>query len=169
MKANASPLNILDFAITKMDFNILPPKSGEVDINSLFGSYEIDIDFGIHIEDHIQVYINAKINTQEKLPGYSLFAEAGCFFKFNEGIKLSAEQKADLQGYSTIYIALNTLRGLISSFTANAPFGRYILPSIDLNDLIAKKRASLEVNKKASKINNDKKTKTTIKKSNVRK
>ncbi len=164
MKANASPLSILDFAITKMDFNILPPPKGnEADID--MGNYEIDIDFGIQIKDFIQVYISAKINTEEQLPGYRLFAEAGCFFKFNDGVKLSDQQKAEIEGYSTVYIALNSLRGLISSFTANAPFGRYILPSIDLNDLIAKKRDSLIADKKSNKTVASKNKKVTVKES----
>lgn len=50
-----------------------------------------------------------------------------------------------VEGYSSVYMALNSLRTLVSGFTANAPFGRYILPSIDLNDLIRKKRESAHV------------------------
>jgi preprotein translocase subunit SecB len=41
--------------------------------------------------------------------------------------------------FSAVSIALNSLRGFISSLTANAPFGRYILPSIDVNDLFRQK------------------------------
>jgi hypothetical protein len=144
MKASLSPLSILDFGMTVLDFKTIPPEKSGDDTPAYFHDYEIDIDFGIQVGKHIHVYIIAKVNYGEQtLPGYSFCAQAGCFFEFNEKTQLTASQKADLEGFSTIYIALNSLRGLISSFTANAPFGRYILPSIDLNDLIAKKRMSI--------------------------
>jgi preprotein translocase subunit SecB len=140
MKASPSPLSILDFAITKMEFSVIPPKKQELDLNVVFGQYEVDIDFAIKKGDFIRVMITATINSgPNKLPGYSICAEAGCFFKFEGKDKLTPEQKSEIEGYSTIYIGLNALRGLVSGFTANAPFGRYILPSIDLNQLIRTK------------------------------
>jgi hypothetical protein len=168
MKASLSPLSILDFGLTSMDFKTIAPVKSELDVNAYFHDYEIDIDFGIHIEKYINVYIVARVNYGEKkLPGYSFCAEAGCFFQFTETAGLSKAQKADLEGFSTIYIALNSLRGLISSFTANAPFGRYILPSIDLNDLIAKKRMNISDNNKIK--TNETKIKKPVKKSNTKK
>jgi len=144
MKANLSPLSIVDFGITSMDLKTIHPEDPENDPTDYFYDYEIDIDFGIQVGKFINVYIIAKVNYgEETLPGYSFCAQAGCFFQFNGKTELTASQKAELEGFSTIYIALNSLRGLISSFTANAPYGRYILPSIDLNDLIAKKRMSI--------------------------
>jgi hypothetical protein len=168
MKANLSPLSIVDFGITTMDFKMIPPENPEDDPTGWFHDYEIDIDFGINLGKYINVYITARVNYGEQtLPGYSFCAQAGCFFQFNERTELTIAQKAELEGFSTIYIALNSLRGLVSSFTANAPFGRYILPSIDLNDLIAKKRMSISKTNKI-KINEKtivKKTKKTTRKS----
>ena len=91
--------------------------------------------------------MRAKVNWDEsKLPGYSINAEATCIFDFNKEFEITAEAKNSIEGFSTIYIALNTLRGFISQITANAPWGRYILPSIDLNDLIEKKKIEIENN-----------------------
>jgi preprotein translocase subunit SecB len=164
MKATVSPLSIIDFAVTSMDFKMKPPAKAETDIQEMFGGYEIDIDFSIVKSDIIMVSISAKINTEKGLPGYSIAAEAGCFFRFDESSNLSETDRASLESFSTVYIALNSLRGLISSFTANAPFGRYILPSVDLNALIKQKVAQQNDNKK-DKTNDKQIKKEAVKKS----
>jgi hypothetical protein len=164
MKPKVSPLQIIDFAITSFEFSMVYP-SAEEDVTVHFKNYDLDIDFGLSTDDFVRAFIKAEINRGEnRKHGYSIFAEAVCIFSF-EDAGLPADVKNSLEGFSTIYIALNSLRGLISNFTANAPFGRYILPSIDLNDLIEKKKASLlkegAVKRKISNIKTGKtKTKT---------
>ena len=154
MKPSASPLSILDFAITGLDFKFHTPADGsQIDVKKLFSNYDIDIDFGIHNDEIIHVYMRAKINCseKEKQPGYHIDAEATCIFEFNKEIEISKDAQNSMEGFSTIYIALNTLRGFISQITANAPWGRYVLPSIDLNDLIEKKKKELSENKNKEK------------------
>lgn len=139
MKPQSSPLQILDFALTALEFKMIPPDSKQVDMIQYFRDYELDIDFTLSNDHFLNVYIKAEVNKDGKFPGYSMIVEAACIFKFDAG-DLEESIQLQLEGFSTIYIALNSLRGLISNFTANAPFGRYILPSIDLNDLIEKKK-----------------------------
>src|SRR6476469_7560474 len=135
MKPKESPLQLIDFAITAFEFSIDFPEE-EKGLSDIMKSYEIDIDFGLNSDHGLRALITAEINRGEnRLPGYSLLAEVMCIFNFDHATKLTEAEKINLEGFSTIYIALNSLRGLISNFTANAPFGRYILPSIDLNDL----------------------------------
>jgi hypothetical protein len=142
MKPIHSPLKIFDFAVTRMDFQFHPTTTKSP---PAFEEYEIDIDFKIFRDRVLQVVIDVDINTTSKpLPGYSISAEVTCLFEFDKASKISADEKRSIEGFSTIYMALNSLRGLISSFTANAPFGRYVLPSLDLNDLIQKKRESVQ-------------------------
>jgi preprotein translocase subunit SecB len=144
MKAEASPLHIIDFAVTQLDFNLVVSPNLDEDLRRYFKQYAVDVDFGLSKDEFLRVFIKAEVNYSEnKLPGYSLAAEAACIFEFDKGSNLPAAIKNNLEGFSTVYIALNSLRGLISNFTANAPFGRYILPSIDLNDLIEKKKQQL--------------------------
>lgn len=150
MKPKPSPLQILDFAITSLEFKLILPENERVDLGKCFRSYEIDIDFGLSKDDFLKVYIKAEINKNRKLPGYSMSAEATCIFQFNAA-DIEEDIQQQLEGFSTIYIALNSLRGLISNFTANAAFGRYILPSIDLNDLIEKKKKAINANTRKAK------------------
>jgi len=142
MKPIASPLNIIDFAIMDFEYKFIPPQSTiEYDFKRDFNEYELDIDFSIHTDEVIHVFVKAEINRGKKiLPGYSIFAEIACVFEFNKEIIIPTEAKASIEGFSTIYIALNSLRGFINQVTATGPIGRYILPSVDLNDLIKRKQ-----------------------------
>jgi hypothetical protein len=150
MKPIPSPLNIVEFALINLEFNFIQPEPQlDIDQEKLFLEYDLDIDFSIHRNDLIRVLIKAEINRASKrLPGYSILAEVACFFEFNKEVEISVEVKNNIEGFSTIYMALNTLRGVISQVTANAILGRYILPSIDLNDLIEKKKSEFLNGKK---------------------
>lgn len=141
MKTIASPLNIIDFSVLNFEQKFIVDDSGAYVDNKSFYGYPLDIDFNIRAEETIQVFIKASINKEKiKKPGYSIVAEVVCFFEFNKNVAITEEVKKSIEGFSTIYIAINCLRGFISQFTANGPIGRYILPSIDLNDLISKKQ-----------------------------
>ena len=146
MKAQLSPMALLDFAILNCDFKFTP-QATEENFQKLVASYELDIDFALpEQEDHItRVFIKASINQGKVvLPGYSIFAEGVAFFKLASDANLTNEDRNNLLHYSAVSIALNGLRGFISSLTANAPLGRYILPSIDVNALFKEKIAGTE-------------------------
>lgn len=170
MKPKPSPLEIIDIAITQFNYSFIPSKK-DGDITSYFKKYEIDIDFTIHGNDYLMVQLKANVNKiKEPLPGYSLMAEVTCVFNFDKKQVNVKEIRENIEGYSTLYITLNSLRGLISSFTSNAPWGRYILPSIDLNDLIEKKRKMLnEMQEKNTSNTKDKKPEISIKSTKLKK
>jgi len=140
MKPKLSPLKLLDFAIINCNFKFLAPED-KIDIRSTFESYVIDIDFAIISESNgTRVFIKTSINQIENmLPGYSIFAEGVAVFDIAKTDSLSEENKKSLLQFSSVSIALSSLRGFITALTANAPFGKYTLPSIDVNDLFNQK------------------------------
>jgi len=140
MKPQLSPLILIDFAIINSSFKFIAP-SDNSDIRQLVSEYQLDIDFAIIPEnENTRVFIKASVNQVEnEIPGYSIFAEGVAVFNLSEKATLSEEDKHGLLQYSAVSIALNSLRGFISSLTSNAPFGRYTLPSIDVNDLFQQK------------------------------
>ena len=140
MKAKLSPLILIDFAILNSNFTFIPPMADE-NVPEIVSLYDIDVNFALFPEpDLIRVLVKAAINSnQEKKSGYSMFAEGVAIFQFSKDAVLTDEEKKNLQQYSTVSLALNSLRGFISSLTASAPFGRYILPSIDVSDLFKQK------------------------------
>ncbi|MDD4971581.1 MAG: hypothetical protein PHT07_19300 [Paludibacter sp.] len=136
-----SPFELLDFAILNCNFSF---KAFDVNDNQseILNQYHIDIDFAIAEQtDHVKIFVKVSINQNEEksLSGYSIFAEGAASFKFNEDAKLSLEEKSGFLQLSGISIALNGLRGFITSLTANAPLGRYTLPTVDVTDLLQQK------------------------------
>lgn len=140
MKPKISPLILLDFAILNSSFKFIAPPDN-TDIRKLISEYLLDIDFAIiQDSDNTRVFIKAAINQNDNtLSGYSIFAEGVAIFNISQTANLTEEDKKSLLQFSAVSISLNSLRGFISSLTANAPFGRYILPSIDVNDLLQQK------------------------------
>ncbi len=140
MKARFSPLTLVDFVITNNIFKFISPTE-ESNIKEIAASYEIDIDFAIlNDTENTRVFIKIGINNSRNIkPGYSIFSEGVGVFQLLKDANLSEEDKKSLLQYSAVSIAVNSLRGFISTLTANAPFGKYVLPSIDVNNLFHQK------------------------------
>ena len=140
MKPQLSPLVLNDFAIINCNFKFTAPPD-KTNIRKMVEEYALDIDFAIVKEaESTRVFIKTAINQGDNnLPGYSIFAEGVAIFELISTTSLSEEDKKSLLQYSAVSIAINSLRGFISSLTANAPFGKYILPSIDVNNLFQQK------------------------------
>ena len=144
MKPIPSPLKLIDFAVLRMDYDFFPPDEN-THPQQYFARYELDLDFDVVKNDILHIIMSVDINVNDSpLPGYKISAKVASLFKLEDSPNMTTEQRNSIEGFSTIYIALNNLRGIISSFTSSGPFGRYILPSIDLNDLIQKKRKSVK-------------------------
>lgn len=140
MKPILSSLKLLDFAILKSNFEFIPTKGKKVNPDNYFSKYELDLDFAIIEEKETKVFVKIDINNGEKQQaGYSIFAEGVAFFKLEDNDSLTDEDKFSLVHFSAFSIALNSLRGFITSYTANGPWGKYTFPSINVNDIFKQK------------------------------
>ncbi|MFC6269804.1 hypothetical protein [Frigoriflavimonas asaccharolytica] len=162
MKPLLSPLILLDFSILNSNFQFIPPEDNSEIGSELFSDYEIDLDFAIFTEDETKIFVKVAINQIENpAVGYSILAEGVAFFKLDETEKISDEDKVSLLQFSGFSITLNSLRGFITALTSIAPLGKYILPSIDVNDAFRQKSAKPDAksDKEKLKQSNEKKTK----------
>lgn len=141
MIAQKSALKLDYFSVLQAHYNFSQPKKKPKNIIKLFQSYEINIDFAHHFDEAglIRVFVKIGINQAKKiLPGYKLLVEGVGMFHFSEN-KISDKEKDNLKFYSTVSIVIGYLRNSLSDLTSSAPFGPYLLPSIDLNDLFLQK------------------------------
>lgn len=140
-----SPLILVDFSILNSNFQFIAPGDDDEIGNDFFANYEIDLDFAIFTEDDTKIFVKVAINQVENpAAGYSIFAEGVAFFKLDESVELSEEDKVSLLQFSGFSITLNSLRGFITALTSLAPLGKYILPSIDVNDAFRQKSKKVE-------------------------
>lgn len=147
MIAKLSAIKLENFAVLQIHYDFEQPKHKPRDIQKLINSYEIDVDFAHHEDDGdgtIKVFVKIGINQAKKaLPGYKLLVEGFGIFRLGED-SLSEQQKYNLIFYSTVSILIGYLRNSLSGITASAPFGPYLLPPIDMQELFKSKQSQNE-------------------------
>lgn len=156
MKIKMSPLSIRDLAVINFDYGFIPSNKEE-NLREYFDKYEIDINFALkeYNESTYQLFVKAEINYQDtkQLPGYEIFCECTGIFDVDNS-EITAEEKRALLSNSALVITLNFLRFYIASSTSNFPYGKFLLPSLDLKDLLnkraqlVKKQKNVKPNKK---------------------
>lgn len=144
MKAKFSPLQLLDFKLLESHVEFVVPDEGEPDVKELFQSYSVDIDFGLQEnedEQEIQLFTVIQINLseQETLPGYKIMVEGGGTFRIQNPEELEENLKKNLTQFSTLNMMINNLRNIIYQITNLGPMGGYLLPPIDISQLLRDK------------------------------
>lgn len=150
MKLIKSALILEEFFIINSEYHFNEPKNNKANLKLLIKEYDIDIDFVVKdLEDdkHL-IFTKVDINNQEsKIGGYSMFAEGVSIFSFDSKIDFNEKQKSDFLWVSGVSISINNLRNFLSLTTAHYPLGKYILPSVDLTNLLNTKRKMLKEDK----------------------
>ncbi|MEA3448453.1 MAG: hypothetical protein U9Q98_08415 [Bacteroidota bacterium] len=141
MEAKNSPLRLLDFTIfsSKIE-SYLPENPEDINLNAL----PINIDFERLSSDDPEdnskmIKIQIKINPSKKKYGYVMSFEAGGIFDIAPSSNINKEIKNNLLGISAVSIMISQLRVYIQNITSYSTCGTYLLPPIDINDLIEKK------------------------------
>ncbi|GMQ30780.1 preprotein translocase subunit SecB [Algoriphagus confluentis] len=146
MKAKFSPLQLLDFKLLESHYEFIVPEEDEVNVPDLFQSYPVDIDFGIgktEVEGEIQLFTKIEVNFTKKkpLPGYKLMVEGGGTFRIQDPEKVEENLRNNLSQFSTLNMMINNLRNIIYQITNLGPMGGYLLPPIDISQLLRDKAA----------------------------
>ena len=142
MIALASEIHLESFVIFQSHYGFIQPKRTPKEPQKIFKSYTIDIDFThqVNEDNTIHVFTKISVNQDEKpLPGYQLFVEGAAVFSLGETEKLSGNEQSNLKFYSTVSILIGYLRNTLTTLTASAPMGPYLLPPINMTDLFSKK------------------------------
>ena len=139
MKTKKSPLQIDNINITGCQLMTIMPNNDNEPLNN----YDINMDFDTFsnegLENDMIVFLRVEGNDIENpVSGYcfSIISEAS--ISFSKDIK--EKDKSALISISALQIIVSYVRGYIANITAYCPFGQYILPAIDLNDLIKQKK-----------------------------
>lgn len=147
MKAKLSPLKLHDFKLLQANMQFIAPDNAEVNPEKLFEKYSVDIDFSHHEEneEEIRVFVKIEIN-QGKKPkvGYQLSAEGFGLFGMPADGSLSDAARGNLKYFSTLNMVINNLRNVLYQLSNLAPFGPYILPPIDIVDLMRQKQERIK-------------------------
>jgi preprotein translocase subunit SecB len=146
MKAQKSPIGLDYFAVLQSHYDFIQPKREPKDLKKLFNSYELDIEFAHHEgeEGEIRVFAKIGINYLKKpVPGYKILTEGVAVFSF-ENRELPEKEQQNLRYYSSLSILIGYLRSSIAEMTSSSPYGPFLLPPVDINDLFRKKAELVE-------------------------
>lgn len=148
MKAKISPLRLLAFQLLDSSYEFIVPQEKEVIPQELFNAYSIDIDFNhqtfTDVSSRFQVFLEIEVNKSRKIAGYCLKLTGMGIFELDEN-NLTEREINNLKWYSPINMLINNLRNIISQTTAFGPMSVYLLPPINVMDLVKQK---VEKNKK---------------------
>lgn len=149
MKAKFSPLQLLDFKLLESRYEFIIPDDEEIDVKDLFQSYPVDIDFGMgktDVEGEIQLFTKIEVNFAKKksLPGYKLMVEGGGTFRIQDPESVEEGLRNNLSQFSTLNMMINNLRNIMYQITNLGPMGGYLLPPIDISQLLRDKAAKTD-------------------------
>lgn len=144
MRAKFSPLQLLDFKLLQTHYEFEVPENDNLDLNELFLSYPVEIDFGIkkNEEDRkIRLFTIIKVNLDKEShhPGYKIMVEGGGTFKIDDAENIEEGLRNNLSQFSTLNMMINNLRNIIYQITNLGPMSGYLLPPIDISHLLKDK------------------------------
>ena len=125
--------------ITTEQFAIIESAYKEGDLVQL----KAGLRFGVNFDNNIISVIFSTNLIQEKSP--FLIIEVGCHFKISTEAWSSFynESKAELivnRGFVShlVMLTIGTARGVLHSKTENSPFNKFLLPTLNVNELVEK-------------------------------
>lgn len=159
MIAKKSPLTYVQFYLLSSDYEFVdgePDKYENIEAE-LFNQYEIEIDFVNNLKDDndFNLYTRISVNYgKNKLPGHSLRIEGTGLFELNKE-NLNPDVISNLSTLSALTMMISSIRGYIMNLTGYSPMGKFVLPSLDINDIIKQKNEKKKRHRKKSPDLND--------------
>ncbi len=141
MKAKQSPLKLRDFTVFRSHVDFVSTENPKtVNLYDL----PINIDFEIFEPDESGsllrlVEMVLSVNKSGRKPGYKIDIRVSGVFEVENTGKLPDSTIHNLLGISTISLAISNIRGYLKNITAYGAYGSYLLPSIDINQLLDSK------------------------------
>lgn len=151
MKVKKAPLILHDFLVLDTKYKFNDPGESKLKFPATFDEYEIDFDFVAKEQKNGEIFLFTKISINEiedPLPGYIIYLEGVSVFSFDKSIELTENQISDYIYLSGLSICINNLRTYLANTTSFYPFGKYLLPAIDIGELHKEKN---KLNKKKEK------------------
>lgn len=151
MRVVKSPLILEEVYIVASNIVAIPMSDG---FSGEINDFDIDIDFEVFTDnddsDDRKVVVSIKGNDIENpAPGYVFSIVAEGVFNYNKSVKISKKDKDILLTHSAVPIVIGHIRSYLSTLSALGPFGTFLLPSVDMNNLLnGKKKAMNAENKK---------------------
>ncbi len=157
MSGLIAPIKIIDAHTLSSKYQLHPTNEQNANIRELSSSYEISVQFGRkQPAENIEVfYIKVDVNPAgDKLAlGYEMFAEVVNIFDVTDvKNQYSGPEYEKYILFSALGISINNLRTILRDLTISAPYGPYILPSLNIGALVQGAQNQPDPNSDSSKV-----------------
>ncbi len=138
MNPKKSPIQQTQFAVLQSSVSVfVNKKTKQVDLKDI----PLDIDYDVYFNDILGPYIyrvvmTIKGNAKKSVPGYVFTLKVGGEYQLSEELECTSKDY-DSYVYNTgVACLINEARVYLQTLTAFFPFGAYIMPMIDMNDIM---------------------------------
>ncbi len=136
MEIKKSDLEFLDFNITEMNLEIYQTNLF-LDLNNMPIDLNYDILESEDEKDFFLIKVDLSINKNKLKKNYLfIHLKAEGYFKLNDISKKDEKKTIQYLYFTALPMLINSIRTYIMHITSFTSFGKYILPTIDLNELI---------------------------------
>ncbi|MDD3050580.1 MAG: hypothetical protein PHR06_05480 [Candidatus Cloacimonetes bacterium] len=144
MEFKKSPLIFEDFAILESNLTTIMKENSKCD----FDSIPLDIDFDLLINIKEEGFFNLMLKLKgndvtEPLLGYKFSIIASGIFRLPNDVN-DKDREQQFLLYSALPMLISSARNFLVNLTSYAPFGKYLLPAVDLKSLIETKASKME-------------------------
>lgn len=145
MKVKKSLLNFHKFMVVASFFEAIPFEQEQEKQKLPDIPLDMNIDILTNPQSHSTYNVVVELSGNQgkkKLPGYSFFIGSEGIFTIDHQKELQKDSIDQLLAYSAVPMVINSLRGYLSNLTSYSIYGQYLLPSIDIQQLIQQKVGS---------------------------
>lgn len=142
MKVKKSLLNLRNFVVFASFFEAIPFEKEQNKGVLPDIPLNIDLDIVTNPDDKNLYNIVLEVSgnrSKKRLPGYSFLIACEGIFSIAEREKFEKDKLDQLLLFSAVPMVISSLRGYLANISSYSIYGQYLLPSIDLQDLIKKK------------------------------
>jgi preprotein translocase subunit SecB len=135
MKIEESGIKYVNFGAVELEFKCEIPKSNQEKIEELGINMTYSIFKAEEQNNLYQIVLHLIISPPEKKPGYRMTVRTFGIFEVPEELDKAS---VDITLINTcLPMVIGSTRGFISDVSSNFPFGRYHLPAITMNNIVA--------------------------------
>ena len=140
-------LHFLDYQVLGLNYEVDSEFQGMAEAPETTLNLKLDVRENVGSENHFMLLLEIMLNQSQedfRRSGFRLATKIGGFFQLDP--ELSEQEKANyllLNGSSMLY---STARGIVAQIMAQTPFGKQVLPSINMaefaKDYVERKAAA---------------------------
>jgi hypothetical protein len=141
MKPKNSPLQQTQFVVLDSSIKLyVPDNASEIDLSKIPVTMDFDLLENENNDPHtLRIVLSITGNESDQVPGYIFNLTVGGEYSLSNNIEPGSDEYKAYVKNSALACLINESRVFLQTISSFLPFGSYIMPMVDLNDLLLQK------------------------------